>query len=63
MHKSRGIIFRKTLDVKAKTFVIRIINFFELEGFQGLLEQKQVEWRRNLSWFPACLELLKVVPA
>lgn len=64
MHKRRGVTFRKTLgDVEAKTLIIRIINFFELEGFQSFLEQKQVEWRRNLSWFPVCLELLKVVPA
>lgn len=63
MHERRGITYSKTLgDVEAKTLVIRIINFFELEGFQGPLEQKQVEWR-NLSWFPVCLGLLRVVPA
>lgn len=54
MHKRRGVTFRKSLgDVEAKTFVIRIISSFALEGFQGLLEQKQVEWRRNRSWFPS----------
>lgn len=56
MLKRTGVTFRKILSfvlgTVAKTLVIRVITFSELGGFQDLLEQKQVEWRRNPSRVP-----------